>query len=181
MSTQSAFTAVDKPILDALTGQYSERTIHPSQHPSLRAREDRVLFGPLRVEAVDATEDAPKSSGLPPESLCVARLSWPNSSQHPRPLVRQLQRHTGTKRPPRPPCRRSSRSRSTCTRGASPTRPRRPTGKSRASCGKCCAARRDVCKRPRPRRQDQWRAAGRRAVRYPNDKKPSDATRLISS
>ena len=51
-STPNEYTLVEKPILDTLTGQYGYRYIHPGEHPSLRVRENEVLFRPLLVEAL---------------------------------------------------------------------------------------------------------------------------------
>ncbi len=62
MSHPNEYTLVEKPILDALTGQYGYRYIQPDEHPSLRARENEVLFKPLLIEALVRINDIPVST-----------------------------------------------------------------------------------------------------------------------
>ena len=53
MTTPTEYTLVEKPIIDALgamTPKY--RYIHPNEHPTLRTRENEVLFEPLVIEAL---------------------------------------------------------------------------------------------------------------------------------
>ena len=52
MSTPNEYTLVEKPILDALTTRYGYQYIPPSSHPTLRERENEVLFKPLLVKAL---------------------------------------------------------------------------------------------------------------------------------
>ena len=61
--TPNEYTLVEKPILDtlgAMTPAY--RYIHPSQHPSLRARENEVLFKPLVIDALVRINDIPHAT-----------------------------------------------------------------------------------------------------------------------
>ena len=51
MTTPNEYTLVEKPILDRLRAQ-GYRYIHPDEHPSLRPRENEVLFKPLVVAAL---------------------------------------------------------------------------------------------------------------------------------
>ncbi len=63
MTTPNEYTLVEKPIIDflgAMTPKY--KFIPPSKHPSLRARENEVLFKPLLVEALVRINDIPKST-----------------------------------------------------------------------------------------------------------------------
>ena len=62
MTTPTEYTLVEKPILDTLTGQYGYRYIHPDEHPSLRARENEVLFRPLVVKALVRINGIPEST-----------------------------------------------------------------------------------------------------------------------
>ena len=59
MTPPNEYTLVEKPILDALTGLYGYRYIHPDEHSTLRARENEVLFRPLLVEALVRINDIP--------------------------------------------------------------------------------------------------------------------------
>lgn len=52
MSTPNEYTLVEKPLIDALTGQYGYRYIPPADHARLRARESEVLLRPLLVDAL---------------------------------------------------------------------------------------------------------------------------------
>ncbi|MDP2314018.1 MAG: HsdR family type I site-specific deoxyribonuclease [Pseudomonadota bacterium] len=52
MTTPNEYTLVEKPLLDVLTGAYGYRRIHPREHPTLRARENEVLFRPLLIAAL---------------------------------------------------------------------------------------------------------------------------------
>ena len=61
--TPNEYTLVEKPILDtlgAMTPAY--RYIHPSQHPSLRARENEVLFKPLVIDALVRIHNIPRAT-----------------------------------------------------------------------------------------------------------------------
>lgn len=62
MTTANEYTLVEKPILDTLTGQYGYRYIHPDEHPSLRSRENEVLFKPLLIKALVRINGIPKST-----------------------------------------------------------------------------------------------------------------------
>ena len=62
MSNPNEYTLVEKPILDTLTGQYGYRYIHPAEHPTLRARENEVLFRPLLVEALVRINGIPRDT-----------------------------------------------------------------------------------------------------------------------
>lgn len=62
MSTPSEYTLVEKPLLDALVGQYGYRAIPPSEHASLRARENEVLFLPLLVAALVRINGIPEAT-----------------------------------------------------------------------------------------------------------------------
>ena len=61
MSTPNEYTLVEKPLLDALTGQHGYRFIPPGEHASLRARENEVLFRPLLVQALVRLNGIPES------------------------------------------------------------------------------------------------------------------------
>ena len=61
-ATPNEYTLVEKPILDALTSEYGYRHIHPHEHPSLRARENEVLFQPLLIDALVRINDIPTST-----------------------------------------------------------------------------------------------------------------------
>ena len=52
MTTPNEYSLVEKPILDALTGRYAYRYIRPHEHPTLRERENEVLFKPVLVAAL---------------------------------------------------------------------------------------------------------------------------------
>jgi type I restriction enzyme R subunit len=52
LATPNEYSLVEKPILDALTGRYGYRHIRPDAHPSLRDRENEVLFKPVLVAAL---------------------------------------------------------------------------------------------------------------------------------
>ena len=62
MSAPNEYTLVEKPILDTLTGAYGYRFIPPSEHASLRARENEVLFRPLLVEALVRINGIPEET-----------------------------------------------------------------------------------------------------------------------
>ena len=62
MSTPNEYTLVEKPILDTLTGEYGYRYIHPDEHPSLRTRENEVLFKPLLIAALVRINGIPKAT-----------------------------------------------------------------------------------------------------------------------
>lgn len=62
MTNPTEFTLVEKPILDALTEQYSYRYIHPDEHPTLRSRENEVLFKPLLIDALVRINDIPRAT-----------------------------------------------------------------------------------------------------------------------
>lgn len=62
MSTPTEYTLVEKPLLDALTGQYGYRYIHPREHARLRARENEVLFTPLLVAALVRINGIPEAT-----------------------------------------------------------------------------------------------------------------------
>ncbi len=62
MSAPNEYTLVEKPILDTLTGAYGYRFIPPSEHASLRARENEVLFRPLLVQALVRINGIPEET-----------------------------------------------------------------------------------------------------------------------
>ena len=62
MTTPTEYTLVERPILDTLTGQYGYRYIHPDEHPSLRSRENEVLFRPLLIEALVRINGIPRDA-----------------------------------------------------------------------------------------------------------------------
>ncbi len=62
-ATPTEYTLVEKPIIDflgAMTPKY--RYIHPSQHESLRPRENEVLFKPLLIDALVQINDIPEGA-----------------------------------------------------------------------------------------------------------------------
>jgi type I restriction enzyme, R subunit len=63
VTTPNEYTLVEKPIIQALgsmTPKY--RYIPPTRHPTLRARENEVLFKPLLVEAIVRINGIPKAT-----------------------------------------------------------------------------------------------------------------------
>ena len=60
MRTPTEYTLVERPILDALTTRWGYRYLHPSQHPTLRPRENEVLFLPLLVDALVRLNGIPR-------------------------------------------------------------------------------------------------------------------------
>ena len=61
-SSPNEYTLVEKPILDTLTGEYGYRYIHPDEHPSLRTRENEVLFKPLLIAALVRINGIPEAT-----------------------------------------------------------------------------------------------------------------------
>lgn len=52
MTSPNEYTLVEKPILDTLVAEYGYRFVPPDEHPSLRARENEVLFRPVLIDAL---------------------------------------------------------------------------------------------------------------------------------
>ncbi|MEM0962270.1 MAG: HsdR family type I site-specific deoxyribonuclease [Bacteroidota bacterium] len=62
MSTPNEYTLVEKPLIDALVREHGYRHLPPSEHASLRARENEVLFTPLLVDAVVRINGVPRET-----------------------------------------------------------------------------------------------------------------------